>query len=114
MILQENHKQFAIKCYAQFMTTQQVVNKFIHEFQDDLPKPPTPDQIKQDPDDIENQLDKDKHFDDWTEQYYQDYQTTYGPDAEHKFQQDPPKIQHQIEKNFTEHQQKKNIRQSKP
>lgn len=106
MILQEHHKQFAVKCFAQFMTRTQVVNTFIQEFQDELPKPPTQQQNQQNPDDIDNQLDKEKYFDDWARHYYQDYQTTYGGDAEHKYQQDLPKIQQQIEKNYAELQQK--------
>ena len=39
MILQEQHKQFAVKCFAQFMTRAQVDNAFIEELQDELPKP---------------------------------------------------------------------------
>ncbi len=33
MILQENHKEFTIKCFAEYMTHSDVVDAFILEFQ---------------------------------------------------------------------------------
>lgn len=41
MKLQEKHKEFAVKCFARFMTRSEVVDAFIEEFSDDLPQPPT-------------------------------------------------------------------------
>ena len=38
---QEHHRQFAIKCFAQFMTRSQITNAFIEELQDELPNPLT-------------------------------------------------------------------------
>ena len=40
MKLQEKHKEFAGTCYARFMNRTEVVEAFIEEFADDLPKPP--------------------------------------------------------------------------
>ena len=37
---QEKHKQFAVKCYARFLTRTEVVEAFLEEFADDLPPPP--------------------------------------------------------------------------
>lgn len=39
MKLQEKHKEFAVTCYARFMTRTEVVEAFIEEFADDLPEP---------------------------------------------------------------------------
>ena len=41
MKLQEKHKEFAVKCFARFMTRSEVVNAFIEEFSEDLPQHPT-------------------------------------------------------------------------
>ena len=41
MKLQEKHKEFAVKCFARFMTRSEVVDAFIEEFSDDLPQPST-------------------------------------------------------------------------
>ena len=40
MKLDEKHKQFAVKCFARFMTRTKVVEAFLEEFADDLPPPP--------------------------------------------------------------------------
>lgn len=41
MILQEHHKTFAVKCFAQYMTCDEVTTTFMDKFPEDLPKPPT-------------------------------------------------------------------------
>ena len=45
MNLQDNHKEFAVKCFAEYMTHSDVVDAFILEFQHDLPKPPPPPEL---------------------------------------------------------------------
>ena len=42
MILQENHKEFTVKCFAEYMKPRDVVKVFMQEFENDLPKPPPP------------------------------------------------------------------------
>ena len=42
MILQENHKEFAVKCFAEYMQRSDVAHAFMQEFEHDLPKPPPP------------------------------------------------------------------------
>ena len=110
MTLQENHKQFAVKCYAQFMTTEQVATKFMQEFQDDLPKPPLPDQNNQNPNDIANQLEKTEYYNDWQRHYYRKYESIYKDEAEQKFQQDRPKINELIGKRYVEMLQRQSIK----
>ena len=40
MKLNEQHKEFAVKCFARFMTRTEVVKAFLKEFENDLPPPP--------------------------------------------------------------------------
>ncbi len=40
MKLQEHHREFAIKCFAEYMQRSVVAHAFILTFQHDLPKPP--------------------------------------------------------------------------
>ncbi len=42
MILQENHKEFTVKCFAEYMKPRDVVKVFLQEFENDLPKPSPP------------------------------------------------------------------------
>ena len=37
MKLNEQHKEFAVKCFARFMTRTEVVKAFLKEFENDLP-----------------------------------------------------------------------------
>ena len=39
MQLNENHREFTLKCFAKYMTFREVVDTFIREFKDDLPQP---------------------------------------------------------------------------
>ncbi len=42
MTLQDHHKEFAVKCFAEYMTHSDVAHAFMQEFEHDLPKPPPP------------------------------------------------------------------------
>ena len=42
MKLQEQHNEFAVKCYAKYMKTSQVVEVFIEKFAHELPQSPPP------------------------------------------------------------------------
>ena len=40
MKLTEKHREFAVKCFAKFMTRTETTNAFMQEFAHDLPPPP--------------------------------------------------------------------------
>ena len=42
MNLQEHHREFAVKCFAEYMQRSDVAHAFMQEFEHDLPKPPPP------------------------------------------------------------------------
>ncbi len=42
MTLQDHHKEFAVKCFAEYMQRSDVTHAFMQEFEHDLPKPPPP------------------------------------------------------------------------
>ncbi len=42
MKLQEHHKEFAVKCFAEYMQRSDVAHTFLQEFENDLPKPQPP------------------------------------------------------------------------
>ncbi len=65
MILEEKHKEYAIKCFAQFMTRSEVTDAFMQEFRHDIPQPPPDTELtkKQASNtSIDDQLDKDEFF----------------------------------------------------
>ncbi len=105
MELQEKHKEFAVKSFAQFMTRKEVTNAFMEEFADDLPKPPTfPETtsgIKQNPN-IEDEIDRDKYINREIGYYRTNYRRTYGDNANMKFEEDRPKIIEQIKKQYAQ------------
>ena len=103
MILQEKHREFAVKSFAKFLTRTQVVDAFIQEFADDLPKPPPITHLTQDYQNnqtIVDELDKKSYINDHYDRYYRKYVSTYGNDAKTKFNQDSQKILIQIEKDY--------------
>ena len=57
MILQEKHKEFAVNCFARFMSTSQTVAEFKEEFHEELPKP-HPIQPNQDTDEYHYQVEQ--------------------------------------------------------
>ena len=111
MKLDEKHMQFAVTCYAQFMPTGKVVSAFMEEFADELPKPP-PLQTDNE-EDLEQQINKDEYIADWLRHYHRKYQEIYGNIAEQKFEQDLPKINEQIEKDYGKLTQKQQDRTHK-
>ena len=108
MKLQDKHKAFAVKSYAKFMTRAEVVDAFIQEFPDDLPKPPiqkpeypkTTKYIGKDLNETDQQIHKQEYMNDNYDQYYRSYQTLYGNEAKEKFDQDSQKIVAQIETDY--------------
>ena len=109
MKLEEKHKEFAVKCYARFLTRTEVVNAFIEEFADDLPPPPEYPEFSQEayeqeyeeeyraddegPDAI---LDRDEFVACQFETYKSRYEQVYGADATEKFEADREKLQEEI------------------
>ena len=110
MKLEEKHKQFAVKSFAKLMTRTEVVNAFMEEFDDDLPKPSI--QVPQYPtigvgDDntetgIDHILDREEYYAECFNEYHRNYNDLYGNEAKTKFDQDLPKIREQIEKDYKE------------
>ena len=45
MKLQEHHREFAVKCFAEYMQRSDVAHAFMLEFEDDLPQPPPPPEL---------------------------------------------------------------------
>ena len=100
MKLQEKHKEFAVKCFARFMTRTQVVEAFIEEFADDLPPPPEISQLPQvqiDMEILEEQLGREEDIAGDLEWYQERYEDLYGTKAKEKFEADSEKIRAEIE-----------------
>ncbi len=45
MKLQDHHREFAVKCFAEYMQRSDVAHAFMQEFEHDLPKPPPPPEL---------------------------------------------------------------------
>ena len=111
MKLEEKHRQFALKCFAQFMTRKEVTDAFLIEFADDLPQPPPMQELPilqenqeqhSNHQSIEDQLDKDEYFAISFDELKEKYDYLYGNEADSKFNQDLPKLQEQIESEYTQ------------
>ncbi len=105
MELQEKHKEFAVKSFAQFMTRKEVTNAFMEKFADDLPKPPTfPETtsgIKENTN-IEDEIDRNKYINSEIDYYLMKYRHTYGDNAIEKFEEDKPQIIELIKKQYAQ------------
>ena len=58
MILKEKHKEFAVKSYANFMQPSDIIDAFMQQFHDDIPKPP---QMQQNQDPEEYNYQEEQH-----------------------------------------------------
>ena len=93
MKLQEKHKEFAVKCYARFLTRTEVVSAFMEEFKGDLPPPPECPELSEEecqevlnyesPDET---LHRDKFIFSKLKEYETKYEEVYGADAAEKFE----------------------------
>ena len=102
MKLQEKHKQFAVKCYARFLTRTEVVDAFLEEFADDLPPPPEYTEFSEERyreyDEIEEEetaediLDRDTRISQQLANYQVRYEEAYGADGTEKFEADREKL----------------------
>lgn len=106
MKLQEKHKQFAVKCYARFLTRTEVVEAFLEEFADDLPPPPecpefSEERYREYGDEMEEEetaediLYRDERIAEKLENYQIRYKQAYGADGTKKFEADREKIREQ-------------------
>jgi len=105
MKLQEKHKQFAVKCYARFLTRTEVVEAFLEEFADDLPPPPEHhefseeryreyDEMEED-ETAEDILYRDERIAERLANYQVRYKEAYGADGTKKFEADREKLREQ-------------------
>ena len=118
MILKEHHKEFAIKAFAKFMTRKQVVNAFIQEFPNDLPKPPQPPQIENPNTSKEGlETEKEQFINSYLhDKIYSQYKDKYGDKADEQWEKDLSSLKDEVEKVYdqtfpegTEAQQKKQM-----
>lgn len=105
MKLQEKHKQFAVKCYARFLTRTEVVEAFLEEFADDLPPPPEHPEFSEERyreyDEMEEEtaediLYRDERIAKKLENYQARYKETYGADGTKKFEADREELREQL------------------
>ena len=104
MKLQEKHKEFTIKCFAQFMTPAEVTKAFIQQFADDLPPPPEPPELSDNEQDntIDDELQKEEYIAGYLEEFEDRYEETYGDEAQEKFEKDLPRLREQLENDYIE------------
>ena len=110
MILQEHHKTYAVKCFAQYMTCDEVATAFMNKFPEDLPKPPTEGNEKLSADE---QAKLDKHIDEELNHYKKLY---FENDREHgiqKFKKDLPELTERITSEYQEPIDKETEREHK-
>ena len=100
MKLDEKHKQFAVKCFARFMTRAEVVEAFLEEFADDLPPPPEFKECTQEEfqevyegETLEEKRERDEDVAKILEEYKEHYRQMYGADASTKFEGDRDTLQ---------------------
>ena len=117
MILKEHHKEFAIKAFANFMTRKQVVNAFIQEFPNDIPKPPPQAQLEKSGTtrkDYQKEIAQDINT--LFNIVYKNYKEEYGDNADEQWEKELPTIKAQLEESYereysqeTEEQQEQTI-----
>ena len=108
MKLNEQHKEFAVKCFARFMTRTEVVKAFLKEFENDLPPPPEFEEYSEeeyqefcDEIDQEETIEKKRIRKEYIAQelrkHEKHYAVIYDTDASTKFEQDREKLQEEIQ-----------------
>ena len=96
MQLNENHKEFTVKCFAEYMTLREVVDTFIREFKDDLPQPPPPEMpnYEEEVSGVEFQLSREEYIKTKMEEIKHRYYEIYDLDATKEIRR--------VEKNYIE------------
>ena len=103
MKLHEKHKEFAVKCYAKFMKTTEVIDAFIEQFANDLPQPPPQPEInsyEQEIESIDYQFNRDEYVAKNMVIVEQRYINTYGDQAHKKMEQDYQKLIEDLQNDF--------------
>ena len=90
MRMKEQHKQFAVKCYAKFMKTSDVVDAFVLEFENDLPKPKPLPNLEQITTDEQYENEKQQYVEKKLQILRNQYIEKHGKQAEEKFLQEIP------------------------
>ena len=107
MKLNEQHKEFAVKCFARFMTRTEVVKAFLKEFEKDLPPPPEFEKFsieeykeyydeKEQEETIKQKRIKKEYIAQKLRKHEEHYAVIYGTHASTKFEEDREKLQEGI------------------
>ncbi len=91
MNLQDNHKEFTVKCFAEYMTLSDVVDAFMQEFEHDLPKPPPlpePPNYEEEIAGVEYQFSKNEYVKNKMDEIKSRYFDMYGIDSHIKREKD--------------------------
>lgn len=103
MKLQEKHKEFAVRRYAKYMKTNDVVQALIEEFPNELPQPPPPPKLLEYEKEIEGidyQYNRDEYVAKEMVVMEQRYINTYDNEAQVKFEQDYSRLLEDLQKDF--------------
>ena len=93
MKLEEEHKEYVVKCFARFMTLTNIVDAFMEEFEDDLLTSdmlqlPTFDEWMGDPIPDEDDIDKCVFIEDFIKKHQKAYEERYGDEADDRLNHD--------------------------
>ena len=121
MKLTEKHREFAVKCFAKFMTRTETTNAFMQEFAHDLPPPPPAPKFNRQESNQKHENEKQQYIDHFMQTYWNEYQDKYGENAEKQFQNDrqlikrilneeyekafPQDVQHERKEQLDKHQE---------
>ena len=100
MKLTERQRDFAVSCFAIFMTRTEVTNAFMQEFAHELPPPPPEPKFNRQASDQKYRQEKQHYIDQYLEQLHEKYQIEYGDNADEKFQQDIPQLQQTLNEEY--------------
>ena len=103
MQLQEKHKEFAVKCFAEYMQLNEVTDAFIEQFQPDLPQPPAPPEppsFAKDITGIDCKFNQDEYVAHNMDVVKEQYMKTYGNQAQKKLAEDHHRLIEDLKKDF--------------
>ncbi|MDE0400439.1 MAG: hypothetical protein OXL96_21800 [Candidatus Poribacteria bacterium] len=110
MKLNEQHKEFAVKCFARFMTRTEVVKVFLKEFENNLPPPPEFEKFSEEEykeyydqeETIEEERIRKEYIAQELRKREKHYAVIHGTDASTKFEEDREKLQEEIQQTLYE------------
>ncbi len=103
MKLQDKHNEFAVKCYAKYMKTNDVVQALIEGFADELPQPPLPPKLldyEKEVEGIDYQYSKNEYVTEQMKEIKHRYFKTYENKGHTKLKQHYERLIQDIEKDF--------------